>query len=146
MGSSPRKENDMKAKTTALCAMIAAAFAGSAALADPFASTPPGASPNWSEPAALVTRPRVLVDDPAKLGPELRSDVKEETQAAKQAGEIVQGDAAVSPRHPKGGAVGMNRGQDSEAPLTRAEVVEETRAAMQAGDIVKGEADVKIKP
>jgi hypothetical protein len=82
-----------------------------------------------------------------KTDGESRADVKAETDAAAQAGQIPRGGrGGLSGQHPRGAAVGSTQGQALGTAATRAAVKSDASSATRAGDIPKGEADVKIKP
>jgi hypothetical protein len=157
-----------------LAALVAAAFTAPVATAQTKASTPPGATPTQRDLAAgaaaagsaPVPRAQVkaetnakgaagvvtdttpkhdLVD--AKAPAAARGDVKADAQAAEKAGETVRGEAAVSKRHPRGGAAATTQGESLGATsASRAQVRAEAKDAAHGGELPKGEADVKIKP
>ena len=134
----------MKNAKTTLAVLIATAFVGSAAFAQTDASTPAGATP--TKPDATSTKPDATSTTLPTASPESRADVKAQAKAANRSGNIPKGEAAVSKKHPKGGAVGDAQSQDGTMPAARAEVKDDAGAANRLGDIPKGEADVKIKP
>ena len=68
-----------------------------------------------------------------------RAEVKEELKASQRAGEIPQGEAGVTKKNQRGGAV-ANPGSKGEK--SRAEVKAETKRARAAGEIPQGEAGV----
>lgn len=65
-----------------------------------------------------------------------RTEVKEDLKASQRAGEIPQGEAGVTKKNQRGGAV-ANPGMKGEK--SRAEVVSETKRARAAGEIPQGE-------
>lgn len=163
----------MKRNIIPLAVLVSAAFTAPVATAQTKASTPPGATPTQRDLAAGAaaagsapatraqvkaetkakgdagvvagTRPKHdLVD--AKASPAARGDVKVDAQAAEKAGETVRGEAAVSKRHPRGGAAGSTEGESLGTSASRAQVRSEAKDAAHAGELPKGEADVKIKP
>lgn len=80
----------MKHAKTALAALIATAFVGTAAFAQNNVSTTSGASPKLGATAAAAS------------GPDSRADVKAEGKAANRSGEAPKGEAQAAKKHSKG--------------------------------------------
>ena len=96
----------MKHAKTALAALIATAFVGTAAFAQSNASTPPGATtvkPEVTAPASPAPSADVKADAKAAKkqpkGDAALSEVKGDTKAVTQSGETPKGDAELKIKH-----------------------------------------------
>ena len=101
-----------------------------------------GATGAWAQstPAAPMTPASAATQD--QTPPSNRADVKADTQAAKRAGDIPQGEAGTTKDRPKGGAALSGIPKEMKNDVSRADVKAEAQRANAAGEVPRGEANV----